>query len=729
MATEHKLRFIPETPSGDYIVQGIKGDTPGIRLELREFKKNKDLWNLYLLGLWQFQQVPESHLLSYFQICGIHGLPYEAWPADDKLLLEMKKHHTGFCTHTSILFLSWHRPYLVLFERILQEAMLWVAGQFTEEEGRDRYLKAAESFRLPYWDWARADLPILPDEATDSDVVQVIMPESLRKEYKLSKDSAGTVTLPNPLYTYKFQGDQPDFRINGRATTTRWDEAGRDKTPAERKALLIQKMTPYTQKAHPQLKPEINIRERLLLLLQAYDKFSHVAHNQWDPTRMPDTQAPRPSVLGLGFGSFEDIHNTLHLLTGGFGSLDNTESTPKFNGHMANVPIAAFDPIFWLHHTNIDRLLSIWQALHDDPENPDTWVTEKPADSDPEGGTWVTKPGEMEDVRTPLTPFYKQPGVFWDSNDVRDTTSLGYAYPETKSWTFTNRDEYVKKLKEQILALYPSGSLGTMIAARKAGDMRAETTLRKRAELLALVDKVPEPPTALTAVTLAHAIAPSAGIASWSMGSMLPPIDVPNVEVPDGRSLTDLAKQGEYLEWLFNIKAQKHALGGQYQVHVFLGPVPEEEPTVSYAVSPYHVGTFAPLGQPKTTKCGKCKKDQAASTEVSGQIPLTIALAERYFSGELASFDEEEIVEYLKRNLHWEVVDSNGCRLRGNRDAVDGLLVGVSSNKVTIPQDKYDFPKYSPYITLYPEITTKADPANGGRAEGTGITEDNIFKA
>ena len=31
---------------------------------------------------------------------------------------------------------------------------------------------------------------------------------------------------------------------------------------------------------------------------------------------------------------------------------------------------SAFDPIFYLHHTNIDRLLSLWVA-----RNPDAWVT------------------------------------------------------------------------------------------------------------------------------------------------------------------------------------------------------------------------------------------------------------------------------------------------------------------------------------------------------------------
>lgn len=36
-------------------------------------------------------------------------------------------------------------------------------------------------------------------------------------------------------------------------------------------------------------------------------------------------------------GSLEDIHNGYHVYVGG-------------NGHMGRVPVAAFDPVFWLHH-------------------------------------------------------------------------------------------------------------------------------------------------------------------------------------------------------------------------------------------------------------------------------------------------------------------------------------------------------------------------------------------
>jgi tyrosinase len=39
-------------------------------MEIRDMQKNDDLFNLYLLGLNRFQQVPQDQMLSYYQIAG-----------------------------------------------------------------------------------------------------------------------------------------------------------------------------------------------------------------------------------------------------------------------------------------------------------------------------------------------------------------------------------------------------------------------------------------------------------------------------------------------------------------------------------------------------------------------------------------------------------------------------------------------------------------------------------
>jgi tyrosinase len=45
----------------------------------------------------------------------------------------------------------------------------------------------------------------------------------------------------------------------------------------------------------------------------------------------------------------EDLHNQVHMWVG---------------GTMSEIPVAAFDPLFWAHHTMIDRIWSLWQLAH-----------------------------------------------------------------------------------------------------------------------------------------------------------------------------------------------------------------------------------------------------------------------------------------------------------------------------------------------------------------------------
>ena len=49
---------------------------------------------------------------------------------------------------------------------------------------------------------------------------------------------------------------------------------------------------------------------------------------------------------------FEVTHNAIHFLIGGFS-----------NYSLSTLHYSAFDPIFYLHHSNVDRLWAIWQQL------------------------------------------------------------------------------------------------------------------------------------------------------------------------------------------------------------------------------------------------------------------------------------------------------------------------------------------------------------------------------
>ncbi|KAF9775275.1 hypothetical protein IL306_006642 [Fusarium sp. DS 682] len=292
-------------------------------------------------------------------------------------------------------------------------------------------------------------------------------------------------------------------------------------------------ITPFTREVNRELEVEGNLRERVVYLLKSYSVFDQVSHNQWDSKRKPrlDSQGRPSTTSGQGFGSIEDIHNALHTLVGGQG---RDAFNRRRTGHMSRVPISAFDPIFWLHHTNIDRLVSIWEGLHANPQDPNAWVTTKVS----EWGNWTTAPEGEEGLTTPLAPFYKDASSFWASDDVRDTLKFGYAYPETKSWTFNNPEDYRKDIYQQLETIYPTGSLATMIVASNAGDPKPEETLRTRAKKLARVTAIEEPTTTVTALAIAKAESSIDG--SSAVVSALPDVEVPKVKVPEDRSLRKL---------------------------------------------------------------------------------------------------------------------------------------------------------------------------------------------
>ena len=55
------------------------------------------------------------------------------------------------------------------------------------------------------------------------------------------------------------------------------------------------------------------------------------------------------------------------------------------------VLLTGFDPIFFLHHANVDRLLALWSAV-----NPGVWVV----DGDSEQGTWTIPADSTVGIKT-----------------------------------------------------------------------------------------------------------------------------------------------------------------------------------------------------------------------------------------------------------------------------------------------------------------------------------------
>ncbi|KAG8829703.1 hypothetical protein FRB91_002786 [Serendipita sp. 411] len=709
------------------ITTGIVGGPLVSRQEIRVMAQDQDLMNLYLLALDRFQRVDQADTLSYFQIAGIHGRPYV--PYDKAAGIG---NFGGYCTHSSILFPPWHRPYLALFEQTLGTHVNNIANEFKDPAAKDRYQKAAQRFRLPYWDWAmNADAP---------DFV------SMQKQVTLDTPN-GTKTIDNPLYQYTFRpmystfGDGlPDEKMwESWPSTLRWptrtDATGQSNPTQMERNLSNNRLT---------------IRDRtynLLTQARSYEAFSNDGFlgTSADP---------------IAYDSLESIHGQMHGMTGR-------------NGHMGVVDYAAFDPIFWLHHCNVDRVFALWQAL-----NPNQYVVPRKNLA----GTFATARGTTEDVNSPLAPFWKREGVYWTAADARDTRNMNYTYPELAKWASLTPQEKAVRLRSDINLMYgksapfaaiapdlfalkpvstttnannlaaisgkpatapaisagnPSASTGKPaqqpVAAAPAPALTQAERIRKnmeegarlaREQAAAASHKVAAAPVAAkkaastehapvasTSSSVAQKVAGTSASHPATLGAPSQPSTSghqPKKESADF-STTDMSSlsgdKKHYNEWIANITVEKYAADATFYVYIFLGDF-TPEPSL-WGEDLNLVGTHVVFANNMNfTGCENCRDAAEAHKLVTGTIPLTGALGDKLGNDHV--LEPAEVVPYLKKELHWRIQGHDNRVIE--RADMPSLKVSVAHIKVAIPTSLGEFPEWSTGEKA-PEVTT-------GRAGG-----------
>ncbi len=182
---------------------------------------------------------------------------------------------------------------------------------------------------------------------------------------------AGIHGLPLPMYCDQAHG-RPAFLPWHRAYLYRFEQALRD---TGHDVMLPwwdwtrdREVPPaYAEEARPNGSPnplhsvridELALRqgregrgdERSLMLAERPDTYRE--------PNLPGTHLPTASEIKrvIGYSDFQrftfnldDFHGNVHIWVG---------------GHMTDIPYAAYDPLFWAHHTMIDRIWRIWQLKH-----------------------------------------------------------------------------------------------------------------------------------------------------------------------------------------------------------------------------------------------------------------------------------------------------------------------------------------------------------------------------
>jgi tyrosinase len=559
-------------------------------LELHDFLKDKDLTNIYLLAMNRMMKRPQDQLDSWFQISAIHGRPYI--PYDN---VGPKGTFRGYCCHSSTLFPPSHRPYLALLEQTLHEKAKEVACEYTNATDRERYIAAAERFHLPCWDWA-IEAP-LPDIVATEKKVKVYSPPGVEEE------------IDNPLYGYNFNPVYDDFGdgMPDEKTWESWERTVRYPTTTDSSAEATPEKMQATLKNN-----QYTLRDRvynLLTQVKNYDKFSHDASGGVD-------------VGTDGLDSIESIHNQMHLLGGN-------------NGHMGVVDYASFDPIFWLHHANVDRIFALWQAL-----NPDQYVTPLPSQL----GTFTRFPGEPENETSLLTPFRKPsptPDTFWTANEVRDTKTFNYTYPELQGLDGLSAEQAIKRVRRAVNELYGKTSPASAMKPSAFKDLK--------------------PVEAKTPHSVNHA----------------PPKWHGNIK----------EDQSHFHDWFVNIQLEKYAVKQSCNIYVFIGDVPADPE--QWGTHPNLVGSHCIFANRiEVTGCGKCHSDARARMTVGGTIPLTHALANHF--GCVSVLEPEAVVPFLKEKLSIRVRTIDG-QVIDTKD-IPSLKVITGNTVVETPASADQFP-------------------------------------
>jgi tyrosinase len=350
-----------------FTVTGVTTGGTQPRYELRALEANHpQMWNLFLQAMEAFQGEGQGKQTSYYQIAGIHGAPYTSWDG-----VRQTGSGGGYCPHSSNLFGPWHRPYLAAFEQRIAAHARSIAERFPPRQ-RAAYRQAARNMRLPYWDWAQNGARVMPKSMVSQGI-------------RVTRPNGNRVTIRNPLSRYHFHPLNSGALIfaptNSYHETKRAPQGGGPNPQSNNAAV---------ENTFRSQRP--NMRQSLYALYAQGGRYNQISN--WG--------------IGSASNNFEAIHNNIHA---GFGG----------NSHMSLPVLAAFDPAFWLHHANVDRLLAMWQRLH-----PSTYVTP----TQQSGGTWTIRQGSVQGPKSPLKPFHRKGGGFWTSKGARSTRSFHYTYPE-----------------------------------------------------------------------------------------------------------------------------------------------------------------------------------------------------------------------------------------------------------------------------------------------------------
>jgi len=244
--------------------------------------------------------------------------------------------HLMDCPHGNWWFYVWHRGYVGFFEETI------------------RNLSNDPTFAMPYWDWTAQ--PYIPDSMFDGVRTPTYVASYDTYIHNLDVFTAKFRPSLEAYWASLSAAQRSQLNVRGYSTfQDMWNDVTGNGDPGN-EAFATTANARYLSRTNPKLDPATAqdcSAEIIKAGLQPTDYYNQNVSLSFTSSKTPSHMTPPgPNTQ---FSTIEGLpHNKVHNCIGGVGPLG-----PGPYGYMTNF-LSPVDPIFFLHHANIDRLWVSW---------------------------------------------------------------------------------------------------------------------------------------------------------------------------------------------------------------------------------------------------------------------------------------------------------------------------------------------------------------------------------